>query len=298
MGRSAAPSRWNSASAPGWVSRRLLVALVIAAGGVVAGGVAWHRMGRVTPESDPVRYWIRESRRVFAAFPTAPVTDDDALRALLAGAHAADPEGALRDPAADADALRDAVAGFLGRRFTALDPDAYRRDMESAGYRLVTTEEFEAHGPLRRFIDFCGLEEGGLWDVFLCLWSGAREHRAIPIALCTEPSAAIIIIGRTNHNRVFTQRLEGALGGGLWRGAISTGCRCWFAPPTPRAELVRRHGSVVAAYVGIIVAREGGARHPIILNAFQDPATSRWWIDAVSATNIEGTPDLWTCVEF
>lgn len=216
MGRGIAPFRWNSASAPGLVSRRLLVALAIAGGGVVACGVAWHRMGRVTPESDPVRHWVREGRRVFAAFPTAPVADEDALRRLLAGAHAADPEGALRDPAADADALRSAAAEFLGRRFRATDPDAYRRDMEAAGYAFLTTTEFEArNGPLRRFTDLRGVPEGDLWGVFDSLWRGGQEHHAGPVALCTDPDAVVLIIGRTNHNRTFTQRLEGALGGGL-----------------------------------------------------------------------------------
>ena len=288
------------------ISRSQIVAL-IAGVGVVVGVVAWYRLTRLTPESDPERYWAAEGARVYSRMTTVPVNDAEAMRRVFLDAPVEDPQNLLAtgtlsglsgdfsvDSAphhsflneASIRALRETAFAFLHARFNAESPAQYVSWMQAHGYRFKTVDEFEQRfGPLRRHIEWIGVESDDLSVLFEAAWRHERILAATPVAVCTDAPAALITIGRIQHGQYLAPRPHGQLGIDLWIGGSSGGCHFWMQAPVTRREVVAAHGWTIAANVGVIVDVPRSARRPLLVHLFLDPATSQWWVDGVSVNN-------------
>lgn len=280
----------------------------------IVGAVAWHRLTRLTPESDPAAHLAAEGQRAYAMMSTVPVAEDGAVRDVLARASVEDDEGLLvnpawtikqptttiRIPADQAVAeLRNEVSAYLTARLTATGPDAYLSWMRSRGYRLKSVDEFERrHGPLGLQASRIGVEIGSVETLFEASWHHAPSHAATPDALCVGEGAAIITLGSIRPGSLLAPRPQGRLGPDLWIGGSSAGCRFWMQAPLTREAAVEANGRTVAANVGVIVSVPGSARRPLLVHSFFDPTSGRWWIDGVSVQNFIGTDRIWTCTEF
>lgn len=279
----------------------------IAAVGMVVGAIAWYRLTRLTPESDPHRYWAAEGARVYSSMATVPVKDAEGMRWVFFNAPVEDPQNLLTvgelsesshngygDPAlhnpllneAFIRALREAAFDFLYARLNAEDPAQYVSWMLARGYRFKSAEEFERrYGPLSRHVGWIGVESDDLNTLFDAAWRHELILAATPVALCTDASAAIITIGRIQHGQYLAPRPHGRLGIDLWIGRSSGGCRFWMQAPVTREGVVAAHGWTLAANVGVIVDVPDSGRRPLLVHLFLDPATSQWWVDGVSVNN-------------
>jgi hypothetical protein len=276
--------------------RRLALLGVVALVGAIAALVAWMRITRVTPESDPVAYWGREGRRVYARMAVVPAADGARVREIFATAPADDPEGLLRDQPGALDALRETVASFLAARYGARMPDDYLDWMLGRGYRFKTAEEFaKAYGPWDDLPVPAGTPPGDPRRLFNAMWHHPWSQTATIQSLCTGPDAAFVTIGHAQQHVFMSQVPYGSLGYGLWHGGSAATCRFWMSPPVTRDELVENHGRVTVAVVGVIVDVPGSDRRPVMVNLVLDPETSRWWVDGVSVLNFLGSG---MCMEY
>lgn len=273
-------------------------ALVVALG-LLAGGFAWFRLTRVTAESDPRRYWAREGAATYAGIQTVSLSNAEGVRDALAAAPVEDADGHLTGAPDALEALRRHVADYLLARFNAATAAEYATWMEAQGYRPLGTEEFERlYGPLGSMARVSGATSTDIGEVFTAMWNYPPSRCATPDAMGRSPEAIVIAVGAGNSNRPIPVEVEGALGHHLWYGGSTAKCRFWMGPPVPRDKLITRHRQILAAEIALILSVPGSDRRPLMLHAFYDPSTSRWWIDGVSVTNYVGDDDCWTCPEF
>ena len=281
--------------------RTVLVSLLLLCG-LFLSGVAWYRLTRLTPESDPVAYWEMKGRQAYNRMPTVKVTQDntDTLRDALDHADFEDKQHLLAGKEEQMLApLRKIVIDFLIARYTASSPEEYTTWMQSHGYHFTSREAFEKrHGPLARLSSYSGTDSNDPMVVFKKLWEYPPAKKATPDAICTGPGSMIISVAKANANRGFTEIIAGSLGNELWMGASSGNCRMWLRPPVDEDELIKRQGSVLAAEVGCVVHVPHAPRRPIFVSLFFVPDSERWWIDDVLVTNHLGNDNEWSCSEF
>jgi len=281
------------------MKQKVAILLCLAFAGIVTGVVAWSRMSRATPESDPQQYWEDAGQRAYARFSAVSITDVGATESALANAPVEDAEALLaRDPAL-LGSLREVALAFLQARFGAAGSSEYVASMEALGYRFKTIAEFERrYGPLAEWAADFGSSSSELRAVFEAAWNYTPSKRGCPDAVCTDRDSMVITIGRSNRNHFITQRPAGDLGYDLWHGGSGANCRFWMRAPVTREQIIATDGFAVAAQVAMIVGVPHSARRPLILSMFLDPVTSLWWIDGVSVTNYIGTDESSTCAEY
>jgi hypothetical protein len=280
-------------------TRPVLAGALIAIIGAGTGVVAWQRLGRVTRESDPVRYWQAQGRRVFSRMATAPISDTAAIQTLLEQSVAEDGESRLGERPELLPSLREVAVQYIDARFSSATAGEYLQRMEAAGYRMKTAEEFEErYGPVRRIAEYAGIESEDPRTVMGELWSFPLSMSATPSDVCIDPESVVVTVATSNHNRHFTQEMGGLLGTHLWHGGVATSCRFWMQAPVLRADVVERDGEAVAARIGLIMSYADAPRRPVVFDLFFDPATRRWWLDGVSVTNYMGSATNWPCAEF
>jgi len=279
--------------------RRLALLGLVVLVGVVAALVAWTRIARVTPESDPVEYWGREGRRVFTRMAVVPAAERERVREVFAVAPAEDPEALLGEEPWALQSLREAASSFLSARYGARSPDDYLDWMLAQGYRFKSRDEFaNEYGSWDRLKAGTGAQLNDPRGIFRAMWDDPRSRTATIESLCTGPDAAFFTVGHAREHVFMSQVPYGSLGYGLWHGGSAATCRFWMNPPVTRAELVNTHGRVTVAVAGVIVDVPGSARRPVMVNLFLDPQTSRWWVDGVSVLNFVGSGNAWTCMEY
>ncbi|MCL4741622.1 MAG: hypothetical protein KJZ54_05395 [Phycisphaerales bacterium] len=275
------------------------LAIVAVAAGLAIGVLAYVRLTRLSPETDPQRFWMAEGERVYSRFSALRLNDPAVVTRVVASAVVEDPEElSARVPNAVAQ-IRDEVARLLIARMSAQTADEYVSTLTEYGYRLKATEEFESrYGPLARLAQRCGANGEEPIVVLRALWMHEPSRRALPVEMCTDTEAAIITFARTTRDHFVSRYPAGGLGSDLWLGRSSAACRFWMQPAVMRQQVVAKHGETIAAQAGFIVGVVGSQRRPLMISLFYDPDTSRWWIDGVSVQNYIGSDTAWTCTEF
>lgn len=284
---------------------RALIGLAICVAIAVAiGGYALYNATRVTPESDPVGYVIKQSRPLLDAVRMAPLVagslPDEEDRALLATRIAgAEVAGAELLPQGDRDAmledLRGQVADLLYFRFAVEDPEGYIGWRRSHGQRFLTPEEFPKTpgASLDSAYKFWFGKQAPagatpesvfreLFRVSLESHGGSNQVVSVP-----EPGPGLLIgIGeRRTVEPLGAFALDGQLGSSAWYGSIASTCGRWMTPPEPLKNLLDRYETVLYAEVGLVLGYKSGPRRPMILHFFWDPERKTWQFDFASVHN-------------
>ncbi len=284
------------------LSRQAMTIALLLLLGLLVSFVAWHRMHRLNPKSNPVAYWEMKGKQVYNRMPTIKIDPENAetVGALIQQAEVEDHQHLLKGKQqAMLEPLQALVADFLLARYTASTPAQYEQWMESHGYHFRPRDEFEKrYGPLSQLSQYSGTDSTDPKTVFEHMWEYPPAINATPDAICTGPGSMIISIAKANANRGFTELIVGSLGNELWMGASVSNCRMWFRPPVTEQELIARDGSVIAAEVGLIVHVPHAPRRPVFVSCFYDPDRQRWWIDDVLVTNHLGNDSEWSCSEY
>lgn len=96
--------------------------------------------------------------------------------------------------------------------------------------------------------------------------------------------------------------LGGALDRAAWYGGISTTCGCWTGATAPgfrsRNDLLERHGSLLAADVGMIMHYTDGPPRPYVLYLFWDPERLMWRLDGLLINNYRPGPKVGPCIVY
>lgn len=274
----------------------LVIALVL---GGATGAIAWVRLSRVTLESNPTEYWRRQGQAVYATMPSVPVQDAKGVGRVFEECPVEDRAGLLDARPDLVAALRATVAEFVVARYSAASSDEYVRWMETKGYRFKSLEDFErVYGPIGRRAEAAGVVSTDPRELFRAMWAYSPSREATPNGMCTDPRAVVMVIGKSNSNRAFTELLAGALGEELWYGGQIASCRFWMSAPVTREDLVRSKGAAIAAQVGIIGCVPGADRRPVHIALYLDAELERWWIDGVAVGNHADPSGGWDCCEY
>lgn len=278
----------------------LLVALVTATVAALVGAwrAGWIGSRRTDGGYAAEAYAAGESAFEKVRFaPLKPGVTRESVRAALAGADVHG--GQLVNEGAVEGAL-DLVADLFYHRFCQSSPAAYRAWRDGLGdvprgltemiergdlietYRSLTGRELPP-------ADYVTVESvfDELWEASLAY--GGGYNRAVAIA--SDDAGVVVHFGLWTPADRGRRAVSGRLPADVWRGGSAGNLRSWWRPPVGVDAMIEKHGRVVFAEVGVVLAYADGSRRPHQVCLVFDPDRGVWVMQNVTAQNLRsGAP--------
>lgn len=285
----------------------IVLCLALLGGAIATFRAIRHRSAEWASVTNPDdRALILSGRRQYAALrsftPVAgllsPHVPPDANDAAGPALRPASPLTELSELAApllapgDADAITRAVAEFLHYRFAQADPDVYIAWKLSRGYQWEPWDRLNEGWRIERTwpsLTGSPFPTGAtVEDLFRRAFKPITEWpdgRSAVVAISTDPKAQAITVGRMSEQKPYADGLAGDRGEDFWEGANTGTWSRWFSPPSISRELMRAHGAVQYAHVGLIAEAASGRRFPIYMIFIHDPMRNRWFLESAGLNN-------------
>ncbi|MCW5766211.1 MAG: hypothetical protein KIT68_09580 [Phycisphaeraceae bacterium] len=278
------------------------VIILIGAVAVGAGALAVYRMRATDEASDArrsatqlLRAQAAEALRVLPMRPLDPSERASELAQTLAGAPT-DIQAGFKVGDSDRQEVVRIVAGFVHARFVQPDARSYIAWRTSEGYRFRDRDDvLQAGGEALTVEALTGRlprADEDLGSLFCAAWEGLRTSgydQGIPAKVAADDRGWGVSFGWLAANQPKSYpRAKGRLGADVWYAPPSGGYVPWFEPPVTSRALLSSHDRVRAATVGIVFEYRDATRYPFVVHLVQDPATARWWIDAVVVRGFGG----------
>lgn len=262
---------------------------------IVAMIAAW-RLGLFGWGSTADRLYdaVREGERAYAKVAMVKLVAPDAqgeIERIIAGVQVdADPSitpGRVRE-------LMTCLQEFVRLRLVTYDAKAYRNWRLAQGCTFASIAQLDRRtdllrdypavfgrpAPPRPDAELLYFEH---WDVMPTLFDGANELRA----LAADPEGWSVRVGYSGDRSDPRLKLPERSGVQVWYGPVSAAFRSWFDPPVNPADLVARHGRVLAAEVGVVSEWADGSRRPILLAFIHEPSRNRWFLWLMNENNYD-----------
>ncbi|MCW5775240.1 MAG: hypothetical protein KIS87_02165 [Phycisphaeraceae bacterium] len=273
------------------------LATAVAAYGVISAlaFAAWARPGPETNTRDIESLAaLKAARRAYSRVDMTPFAD--AVPTLSARSFEIElPEDCANDFALAQAHLFDTVNEFVRLRLANPAPAQYVRWRRNQGYAFRTIDDMKRSWFIHTDWEFHYSEpfpdEAPVERVFARFFTDAftlKDGYNKPVAIARVPEGLICTVARVESLHGAHRPVpNGTLGRNAWAGATNGTLRNWWRHERNGEALLKEHGSVLCAEVGILLQFEDGSRRPLVLTLVLDPRDNEWRIEFLNTYNCD-----------
>ena len=290
-----------------------MVGVVVLIIGLVAGGITWHQLTKLSIENDEVAYYIEAARPLYRDLPRLTVEPDPALAsafesslyeafraAEVVGIRAADSDGyevafpsdlpeqskpSIRvvTRAMHEDLIRDA-SRIVSKRFASDDPSEYIEYREKHG-AVLSSARYDKHFPYMfesvatRIAGAEKVESSTPRSLFEAVFD-----RHVPSEVASGRGMAIAY-GLDSRAVLRADLSEASLGYTGWSGGLSLGVAPMTTWDETRDEMLDRYGPLVSASVGFVTYYPDRSPRPMAFWFNWHPQANQWVLMRVMLMN-------------